>query len=322
MVITEAFSCLGIPVTTDSKAIKKAYQKIIPLHHPEEDPEGFQRIHQAYKTALDFAQDKKLDNPFTAQSFRRTEPFRSSPEETAYDSLFSSLDAEPAQDPAQLKKNFSRKLLGLKLHWLPIPLKRWKTFFGSECYLLCRKDPDCLSKLYDLLLRKIHTYPVLHYLINQLWELDVWLRSEDEGVLSSKTRSCIEELKKQYSHYLKLSPDASVKKRILPAFWYYQALPFYFKQPVSLFLLPLLTLYSLDALMALILVFYILEAYIWVVKRYHNLGIFYPTLRRKKGILQFTCTGDNGWLIVATIYAILFHFFLTLAFWDNITSWL
>ena len=43
---------LGIEATRDEKEIKKAYQEQLQKHHPEEDPEGFRQLREAYEAAL------------------------------------------------------------------------------------------------------------------------------------------------------------------------------------------------------------------------------------------------------------------------------
>ena len=51
---------LGIEETTDKLAIKRAYSKLAHVISPEDDPEGFRKIHSAYKLALDFASGKDI----------------------------------------------------------------------------------------------------------------------------------------------------------------------------------------------------------------------------------------------------------------------
>ena len=46
---------LGIERTKDKLAIKKAYAKLAHSISPEDDPDGFRRIHTAYKQAMDYA---------------------------------------------------------------------------------------------------------------------------------------------------------------------------------------------------------------------------------------------------------------------------
>ncbi|HOJ78322.1 MAG TPA: J domain-containing protein [Bacillota bacterium] len=43
---------LGIEPTVDLKTIKKAYALKLRIHHPEDDPEGFNRLRSAYEAAL------------------------------------------------------------------------------------------------------------------------------------------------------------------------------------------------------------------------------------------------------------------------------
>lgn len=48
---------LGINPTNDKGLIKKAYAKKLKIYHPEDDPEGFQKLREAYDNALKYADD-------------------------------------------------------------------------------------------------------------------------------------------------------------------------------------------------------------------------------------------------------------------------
>ena len=52
--MNDIWSLLGIDPTDDKKAIRKAFAAQSRLHHPEEEPEYFAALNQAYKTALDY----------------------------------------------------------------------------------------------------------------------------------------------------------------------------------------------------------------------------------------------------------------------------
>lgn len=293
----EAFSLLGIPVSKDPSAVKQAYQAQIPHHHPEEDPQGFMQLHQAYKTALAYAQEKHLTQSAFAEPLWHPQNTHSAGEEMGYDSLFASLEETERTDVEQLKGAFSRKLRRLSLHWLPIPLKSWRQFFGSEIFQLCRREPECLEKLFELLLRKIHSYGVFCYLINRLWELDIWQTSESMEDAAGKTRACIDQLHEQYSHYLKLGSASRASQPVLRALWYYQAMPFYFKLIPSIFFISLFSCGSVGLFDLLFLTFYTLEICTLIRKRNRSLGYFHSSRRKYDGLL-----------IVVTIYALVIHF--------------
>lgn len=47
------WTVLGIEEGCDRRTIKRAYARLIKQHHPEEDPEGFQRVRAAYEKVLE-----------------------------------------------------------------------------------------------------------------------------------------------------------------------------------------------------------------------------------------------------------------------------
>lgn len=54
------WTTLNIPYTTDRNEIKKAYAQQSKRCHPEEDPEGFQALKDAYKMAIRIAENAAL----------------------------------------------------------------------------------------------------------------------------------------------------------------------------------------------------------------------------------------------------------------------
>ena len=51
---------LGIEPTDDKTAIKRAYTKLAHNTNPEDDPEGYAKLHDAYRAALDYASGKYI----------------------------------------------------------------------------------------------------------------------------------------------------------------------------------------------------------------------------------------------------------------------
>lgn len=57
MDLNEAFKILEIDLTTDKKNIKAAYSRILKKYHPEEFPDKFIQINEAYKKTLEYAEN-------------------------------------------------------------------------------------------------------------------------------------------------------------------------------------------------------------------------------------------------------------------------
>jgi tetratricopeptide (TPR) repeat protein len=58
----DCFEVLGISPTKDIKEIKRAYSKMLQIHSPETDPEGFQKIREAYEEALAKTNEEDTSN--------------------------------------------------------------------------------------------------------------------------------------------------------------------------------------------------------------------------------------------------------------------
>lgn len=57
--IHNPYEILGIEKTADRKTIKRAYAKLVKQYHPEEQPEEWKRIHDAYEYAMKSASEPK-----------------------------------------------------------------------------------------------------------------------------------------------------------------------------------------------------------------------------------------------------------------------
>lgn len=94
---------LGIGQTTNQEQIKAAFAEKLKQHHPEDDPEGFKKLQQAYKKAMADAKSLQRNtaghHDAQSQQFdeQRTEwaTYEETKPETAYD--FSSLDGDDTE---------------------------------------------------------------------------------------------------------------------------------------------------------------------------------------------------------------------------------
>ena len=65
MVIWEfgkAFKILEIEPTEDKKKVKIAYSKMLKKYHPEDFPEMFIRINEAYEIVLEYSEEEENKN--------------------------------------------------------------------------------------------------------------------------------------------------------------------------------------------------------------------------------------------------------------------
>ena len=57
--MNDFFNTLGIEATKEEKKIKKAYRARLHAVNPEDDPDGFKRLREAYEEALKYARQKE-----------------------------------------------------------------------------------------------------------------------------------------------------------------------------------------------------------------------------------------------------------------------
>ena len=95
MNFAEAFKILEIEPTNDKKKIKVAYSKMLKKYHPEDFPEMFMRINEAYETALGYTENNFSENLYeNTQNFRKTEEMK----ESDFSDIFDSKTFEKKED--------------------------------------------------------------------------------------------------------------------------------------------------------------------------------------------------------------------------------
>ena len=51
-VIEDCWSVLALAPGADERSIRRQYARLLKVHRPDEDPEAFQRLREAYEQAL------------------------------------------------------------------------------------------------------------------------------------------------------------------------------------------------------------------------------------------------------------------------------
>lgn len=91
----EAFKILEIEPTSDKKKIKVAYSKMLKKYHPEDFPEMFMKINEAYEKALGYAENNFSENLYeNTHNFRKTEKMK----ESDFSDIFDSKTFEKKED--------------------------------------------------------------------------------------------------------------------------------------------------------------------------------------------------------------------------------
>lgn len=70
--LDELYKILELNNNATEKDIRRAYARLVANHHPEEDPEGWKKIHDAYKSLLDISK-KRRDYQKLAEAYENTE---------------------------------------------------------------------------------------------------------------------------------------------------------------------------------------------------------------------------------------------------------
>ena len=94
---------LGIEPTHDVKIIRKRYSELVKLYHPEDQPEIYQQIVEAYQSALREARSNRTSQESSESDAISTQQF-SEKEEEATNSATSSLDFESLESVEKTKQ--------------------------------------------------------------------------------------------------------------------------------------------------------------------------------------------------------------------------
>ncbi len=194
------FEILEIEPTYNSKKLKKAYANLVKKYHPEEYPEKWKEIHDAYETALSLARkeeylDRRAEMPRPVIKSVRTEiPPRSSEESDEMAALFDNIE-ELSREQQNQKKEEQKKAVEEATAALRqmaakkrLNRKEWENFFGREDMQSIICTGEFLYELGECFINKKINTKMYQFLLEQLERIEQyrkdWNITEDSAGVS------------------------------------------------------------------------------------------------------------------------------------------
>ena len=167
---------LEINPTDNASIVKKAYAKKLKLYHPEDDPEGYQKLREAYDSALKYVRNNKNKPPINSSKEERNEDSEVILED---DNLYNIKKAPPhinifeeftekAPSYEEIVEEFINNVEILYDNFFSrIDIENWITLLKSEAMWYMGDKTLLSNKMIEFLIEK-HYFPA-----------DVWRLLED-----------------------------------------------------------------------------------------------------------------------------------------------
>ena len=216
----DIYQILGISPTRDKKIIRKAYAGLIRKYHPEEHPEKWKEIHDAYTIAMQRADQEEVpavsiskpkneeqrpqreeqkpqheeqtpqqqeQNPQEKNAeVRRKSENRKGETKQPEEDLFGNLEklTETAKKEQQEERQRQLKTAIEQLNTLCEPKKlqflQWQEFFGKEEYQWAVRQGEFLYELANRLRGHVMGRRLYRFLIDQIQTIENYNRSVNE----------------------------------------------------------------------------------------------------------------------------------------------
>lgn len=153
------WTVLGLEATRNISSIKRAYAQKTKICHPEEDPEGFLELRNAYQAAVDYAERGGESSPVLPQEQEKPKEEKAKEEEEPHDWII------PEELPATGVNPFCdgeaiRKFVDLYTGQQRKNSRQWMNYFTSDAFLDAAWD----GRFTALLLKKVteveHEFPL------------------------------------------------------------------------------------------------------------------------------------------------------------------
>lgn len=138
---------LGIEPTMDKRKIKRAYAERTRTVHPEEKPEEFRVLYEAYQRAMKLAEVPKAGRPYrmeTAGITRQKKPEEARPGGEELRSYFETIKNGQERKIAFFREKWKR--IGVE-YWKPEVKRWWKIYLRSEDFRDIQWNPQLLAFL-------------------------------------------------------------------------------------------------------------------------------------------------------------------------------
>ena len=188
-----------IDPTDDKKKIKVAYSKMLKKYHPEDFPEMFMRINEAYETALEYSEEEEYEEYDYDEVFYEADFEILDEEDEEFSDVFSGEYEWKEKDFEAWLKKFYRILNGEKISFinLKIFLKKFDRFSDNE-----------KNRIRDIL-----NLENVDYEGNLILNSDNILEFEKEYIISRLTdgKTEFEEIRKLYNSKKEKDKDKAVE---------------------------------------------------------------------------------------------------------------
>ncbi|MBU5474498.1 J domain-containing protein [Roseburia sp. MSJ-14] len=204
--IESVFEILGIEPTKDIRAIKKAYAVKVKSCHPEEEPELWKKLHDAYDEAIRYAKgtesydyyrfsvepiqqsNMKAELPKSEETLDKqedAEKISKSKESTKenvnkedeLNKIFGELEAQGEQKKQQLKLAYEKKLDELAKCLKKQSFAQWKKFLEDPDFVHYCQIEEFWKKFFDVLIECEMDKKTIHYVVKQMEMLEEQLAS-------------------------------------------------------------------------------------------------------------------------------------------------
>lgn len=193
----QIFDILGIEPTSDKRLIKKAYAQKVKECHPEESPEEWQQLHEAYEAALKYAKGGRGAyyvpvNTFVEQAQEQREQEQrewndeSVRKEDELKNLFQEIDAQNVEKKLQLKEEYSQEIAKLENCSRVTAFWRWKAFFSHSDFLCYIRENEFWKMLAEVLERLSLNGLIINYILRKLDGLEEYVAANTNPEITGK----------------------------------------------------------------------------------------------------------------------------------------